>query len=163
MRRFQTRYPDSADLQSIPVTIKKRFAHSLQRVRDHAPLDPGADGSLAQRRDAPGSRRRGPAQPIQGRQVIAVDTNILARFYCDDPSDPEAKRQRPLARKVMLESASLFVPITVIVELEWVMRGFYELQPTDLSRALEHLLGMPHVTVQHWEAVTQRFIRKAKH
>ena len=85
--------------------------------------------------------------------MIAVDTNILARFYCDDPSDPEAKRQRPLARKVILESASLFVPITVIVELEWVMRGFYELQPTDLSRALEHLLGMPHVTVQHWEAV----------
>jgi hypothetical protein len=26
--------------------------------------------------------------------VIAVDTNILARFYCDDPSDDEAAEQR---------------------------------------------------------------------
>ena len=25
--------------------------------------------------------------------MIAVDTNILARFYCDDPDDPEAERE----------------------------------------------------------------------
>lgn len=30
--------------------------------------------------------------------MISVDTNILARFYCDDPEDTEAKRQRPAAR-----------------------------------------------------------------
>jgi len=58
--------------------------------------------------------------------VIAVDTNVLARFYCDDPDDPEAKRQRPLARRVIVESPSVFVPLTVILEFEWVMRGFYE-------------------------------------
>jgi len=29
--------------------------------------------------------------------VIAVDTNILARFTCDDSDDAEAKRQRPIA------------------------------------------------------------------
>jgi hypothetical protein len=29
--------------------------------------------------------------------MIAVDTNILARFYCDDPDDPEAVRQMPVA------------------------------------------------------------------
>ncbi len=29
--------------------------------------------------------------------MIALDTNILARFYVDDPSDPEAVKQRPLA------------------------------------------------------------------
>jgi hypothetical protein len=42
--------------------------------------------------------------------VIAVDTNILVRFYCDDPSDPEAQRQRPRARRVMIDSPALFVP-----------------------------------------------------
>jgi hypothetical protein len=41
--------------------------------------------------------------------MIAVDTNVLARFYCDDPDDPEARRQRPLARRTMLDSAAIFV------------------------------------------------------
>jgi predicted nucleic-acid-binding protein len=85
--------------------------------------------------------------------MIAVDTNILARFYCDDPDDPESKRQRPLARRVMIESAAVFVPLTVILELEWVMRGFYEAKPESYCAAVGHLLGMPHVTVERWEAV----------
>lgn len=85
--------------------------------------------------------------------MIAVDTNILARFYCDDPHDPEGKRQRPLARRVMIRSPAVFVPLTVILELEWVMRGFYAVEPESFCEAVEHLLGMPHVTVERWEVV----------
>ena len=85
--------------------------------------------------------------------MIAVDTHILARFYCDDPEDTEARRQRPVARRVLIESASVFVPLTVILEFEWVMRGFYEAEPAAFCSAVEHLLGMPHVTVEHWQAV----------
>ncbi|WP_284614927.1 type II toxin-antitoxin system VapC family toxin [Aquabacterium humicola] len=84
--------------------------------------------------------------------MIAVDTNILARFYCDDPSDPEAKRQRPAAYKVMVGPAPVFVPLTVVLEFEWVMRGFYEAEPAAFCDALAHLLGMPHVTVDRWQA-----------
>ena len=85
--------------------------------------------------------------------MIAVDTNILARFYCDDPDDPESERQRPLARRVMIESRAVFVPLTVILEFEWVMRGFYEAAPKSFCEAVGHLLGMPHVTVERWDAV----------
>ncbi len=85
--------------------------------------------------------------------MIAVDTSILARFYCDDPDDPEAARQRPLARRVMLKSRAVFVPLTVILEFEWVMRGFYEAEASSFCDAVEHLVGMPHVTVERWEAV----------
>jgi predicted nucleic-acid-binding protein len=85
--------------------------------------------------------------------MIALDTNVLARFYCDDPADPEALRQRPLARRLIVESPALFVPLTVVLELEWVMRGFYELVPDQVCAVLEHLLGMPHVTVENWETV----------
>lgn len=85
--------------------------------------------------------------------MIAVDTNILARFYCDDPDDPESRHQRPLARRVMIESPAVFVPLTVILEFEWVMRGFYEAEPESYCEAILHLLGMPHVTVERWEAV----------
>ena len=85
--------------------------------------------------------------------MIAVDTNVLARFYCDDPDDPEAARQRPLARRTIVESAAVFVPLTVVLELEWVMRGFYGVEPESFCGAVEHLLGMPHVTVERWTAV----------
>lgn len=85
--------------------------------------------------------------------MIAVDTNILARFYCDDTDDAEAKKQRPRARRVMLESPAVFVPLSVILEFEWVMRGFYEVEPDTFCQTVEHLLGMPHVTVERWEAV----------
>jgi len=54
---------------------------------------------------------------------------------------------------VVLESPALFVPLTVILEFEWVMRGFYEADPRDFCQAVEHLLGMSHVTVERWEAV----------
>lgn len=85
--------------------------------------------------------------------MIAVDTNVLARFYCDDPDDPEAKRQRPLARRIMIESTAIFVPMTVILEFEWIMRGFYEAEAKAFRQAVEHLLGMTHVTVERWQAV----------
>lgn len=85
--------------------------------------------------------------------MIAVDTNILARFYCDDPDDPEAARQRPAARRTMLGDEPLFVAVTVVLELEWVMRGFYGLPPAAFCAAADHLLGMPQVTVDRWEAV----------
>jgi predicted nucleic-acid-binding protein len=85
--------------------------------------------------------------------MIAVDTNILARFYCDDPNDLESKKQRPIARRILVDSPAVFVPLTVIIEFEWVMRGFYEVERNVFCQALDHLLGMPHVTVERWEAV----------
>ncbi len=85
--------------------------------------------------------------------MIAVDTNILARFYCEDPDDPEARRQRPRARRVMIESSGVFVPLSVVLEFEWVMRGFYAVNTDTFCQTIDHLLGMAHVTVERWEAV----------
>lgn len=85
--------------------------------------------------------------------MIAIDTNVLARFYCVDPDDAEAERQRPLARRVMVESRAIFVPLTVILEFEWVMRGFYRQTPEAFCLVMDHLLGMTHVTVERWELV----------
>ena len=43
--------------------------------------------------------------------MIGLDTNLLARFYVDDPNDPEAAKQRPVARRILTESPHLFVPL----------------------------------------------------
>jgi predicted nucleic-acid-binding protein len=85
--------------------------------------------------------------------MIAVDTNILARFYVDDPNDSEAARQRPIARAIMTDSPSLFVPLTVVLELEWVLRAFYRFEPAQIVRALAHLLGLGHVNTEESERI----------
>ena len=41
--------------------------------------------------------------------MVALDTNILARFYVDDPVDPEADKQRPIARRLLSASPQMFV------------------------------------------------------
>lgn len=85
--------------------------------------------------------------------MIALDTNILARFYVDDPSDPEAAKQRPIARQILTDSRSLFVPLTVVLELEWVLRAFYRFDSPQVVRVLEHLLGLRHVHTEDSERV----------
>ena len=73
--------------------------------------------------------------------MIAVDTNVLARFYVDDPDDDEAGPQRLLARELIEAGVALFVPITVIVELEWVARSFYQLAPAQFARIVRAVPG----------------------
>lgn len=87
--------------------------------------------------------------------MIAVDTNILARYYVDDPGDPEAARQRPKAEQLLRESPSVFVSVTVVLELAWVLRAFYDFATADCVRVIEHLLGLPNVTVEDWSRVQQ--------
>ena len=81
----------------------------------------------------------------------AVDTNVLARFFIDDDDDPQAARQRPAAVAALAERC--FVSVTVLLELEWVMRGFYELPRPDVSRVLWALAGIAHVTLEDRDAV----------
>lgn len=80
--------------------------------------------------------------------MIAVDTNLLARFYVDDPTDPEAARQRPIARRVLAEADAVWVPLTVVLELEWVVRAFYGFGADDFGRMVTHLCGLSHVVVE---------------
>ena len=80
--------------------------------------------------------------------MIGLDTNVLARYYVDDASDKEAVRQRAAAKRLIESGQSLRVATTVLMELEWVLRGYYEFTRTDISSVFEHLLAMPHVAVQ---------------
>jgi predicted nucleic-acid-binding protein len=84
--------------------------------------------------------------------VISVDTNVLARFYVDDPGDPQARRQRPVARRVMA-SPSVFVPASVLLELAWVLRAFYGFGPAEYAAVVNHLLGLPNVAIESRDRV----------
>lgn len=81
----------------------------------------------------------------------ALDTNVLARFFVNDPDDAEAALQRPAA--VAALSQRSYVSVTVLLELEWVLRGFYELPAKDIARVMRALAGIPHVTIEDRDAV----------
>ena len=83
----------------------------------------------------------------------ALDTNVLARFFVDDDDDKQAAKQRPAAVAALSERS--FVSVTVLLELEWVMRGFYALPTRDISRVLRALAGIQHVTLEDRDAVLQ--------
>lgn len=81
----------------------------------------------------------------------ALDTNVLARFFIDDADDPHAARQRPAAMAALAEPC--FVSVTVLLELEWVMRGFYEFQSRDVVRVFRALASLAHVKLEDRDAV----------
>jgi predicted nucleic-acid-binding protein len=81
----------------------------------------------------------------------ALDTNVLARFFVDDPDDPQATKQRPAAVAALSERS--FVPVTVLLEFEWVLRGFYDLSASEISRVLRSLASVEHVALEDRHAV----------
>ena len=81
----------------------------------------------------------------------ALDTNVLARFFVDDPDDAQAATQRPAAIAALAERS--FVSVTVLLELEWVMRGFYELPRRDIARVLRALASIEHIKLEDRDAV----------
>lgn len=72
----------------------------------------------------------------------AVDTNVLARYYLHD--DPAQARS---AAK-LLAAGEIFVPKTVVLELEWVLRAVAEQPSEKVIECLEHLLALPGITIE---------------
>lgn len=87
--------------------------------------------------------------------MIGLDTNVLARYYIDDSTDVEAKRQRPAAQRLIDSGQPLSVCKTVIVELEWLMRANYNMKRPVIVIVFRHMLSLTHLTVEDRPAFTQ--------
>ncbi len=85
--------------------------------------------------------------------MTSVDTNVLARFYVDDPEDGEATAQREVARRLLTSGDVLFVSVTVTLELAWVVRAVYGFGIEDFARVVDHLTRLPNVVVEDRAAV----------
>lgn len=87
-------------------------------------------------------------------RLTALDTNVLARYYvAAEGADAETTAQCERARALLESGKPLFVPTTVALELEWVLRGFYKLPPATVAAVFHHLLAMPHVQIQDRQAL----------
>jgi predicted nucleic-acid-binding protein len=85
--------------------------------------------------------------------MIGLDTNVLARYYIEDQGDDEARKQRLIARRIMESEQPLFIAKTVLLEFEWVMRGFYEFTRWQIVTVLDHLMALPHIRLEDGESI----------
>jgi predicted nucleic-acid-binding protein len=85
--------------------------------------------------------------------VIGIDTNVLLRFYVEDEADPESARQRKAAARLFSEGSMLFVPKSVLLECEWVMRAVYGYAAEQVLQVFEHLVDLPQVRVEDPELI----------
>lgn len=88
--------------------------------------------------------------------MIALDTNILARAIAAEvDADAATKAQRKRAQALLSSGQQLFVPITVLEELEWVLRGAYGMPPEDIAAVFEDMLAVENLTIDRAAAVGQ--------
>lgn len=86
--------------------------------------------------------------------MAALDTNVLVRWLTDD----DAKQSVIVARLFELaieKDERLFVPATVILETEWVLRSRYRFDKPLVTAALDALLGVTELEFQTEPALEQ--------
>jgi predicted nucleic acid-binding protein len=79
--------------------------------------------------------------------MISADTNLFARLLLKD--DPTQYRG---AAALLAANEEVFVPVTVLLELAWVLR-IRDATRKEIVNSLRAILAMPQVKSQHPEAV----------
>ena len=82
--------------------------------------------------------------------MTAVDTNVLVRIVVND--DPI---QSVRAAEFVGRQHGVFVPKTVLLELEWVLRSGYRLKPSETLAVLRRILAMGNVELEDEKAVME--------
>jgi predicted nucleic-acid-binding protein len=91
-----------------------------------------------------------PWKQLPGRRgVIAIDTNIVVRLLTkDDLRLYEASRK-------LIASDNVYIPDSVILETEWVLRYAYDFEPAQICYALRRLFGLPNVSLSNQFLIAQ--------
>ena len=82
----------------------------------------------------------------------ALDTNALVRYVVEDDAAQLAAARR-LIRKCVSEGQTLFVPVTVTLELEWVLRASFEFTKEEVMQALSSQLSAGELTFESERAL----------
>ena len=72
--------------------------------------------------------------------MAALDTNVLVRFLVQDDARQGAAATR-LIRKGVQSGGALFIPVTVVLELEWVLRSSFTFDKASVLQTMFGLLG----------------------
>eukprot|EP00456_Euglypha_rotunda_P035814 TRINITY_DN27569_c0_g1_i1.p1 TRINITY_DN27569_c0_g1~~TRINITY_DN27569_c0_g1_i1.p1 ORF type:complete len:134 (+),score=29.95 TRINITY_DN27569_c0_g1_i1:106-507(+) len=83
-----------------------------------------------------------------------IDTNVLVRWLVDDDAR-QSKQIAALFDEVAQRNIALFVPITVTLELEWVLRSRYQFDKASVLQSMTALLETRELEFQ-LEAAVER-------
>jgi len=82
----------------------------------------------------------------------ALDTNVLVRYIVRDDARQLAAARRLISRCVA-EGSTLFVPVTVVLELEWVLRSSFGFGKDDVLLALSSLFSAADLSFESERAL----------
>ncbi|MBE0624871.1 MAG: type II toxin-antitoxin system VapC family toxin [Burkholderiales bacterium] len=77
----------------------------------------------------------------------ALDTNVLVRALVQDDAAQGRRAQ------TCLSAQPVYIPVTVILELEWVLRSRYRYSPKAIAAAMEKLAILENAVVGEQAAV----------
>lgn len=81
--------------------------------------------------------------------MIAIDTNVLVRLLVsDNPLQSKASQK-------VFATEDIFIPDTVLLETEWVLRAAFDLSPADICTAFRRICGLHNVTVSDGQLIAQ--------
>ncbi len=74
--------------------------------------------------------------------MIAIDTNVLVRFFTQDDLEQYQKSVH------IFTTEEIFIADTVILETEWVLRYAYNFEAKQIASAFRKLFGLSNVQSQ---------------
>jgi predicted nucleic-acid-binding protein len=84
--------------------------------------------------------------------IPALDTNVLVRYLAqDDPAQFAAAKR--LVGRCLNVGLSLFVPVTVVLKLDWVLRTNFGFAKGDVLQALSALFSAPEPALESERAL----------
>lgn len=82
----------------------------------------------------------------------ALDTNVLVRYVVRDDAAQLAAARR-LIQQCVDAGQALFVPVTVLLELEWVLRSSYGFAKDEVIRVVASLLSAAELRFESEQAM----------
>jgi len=81
--------------------------------------------------------------------MIAIDTNLIVRYLMGDDSQQSRRAGE------VINGETVFVPITVVLEVEWVLRSIYRMSRLVCVKAIRGFAGLPTVIIDDAAIVSE--------
>jgi predicted nucleic-acid-binding protein len=86
----------------------------------------------------------------------AIDTNVLVRALVRDDTMQSARAE------ALLSEHKIFIPVTVMLELEWVLRSRYAFRPKVVAQAIAGIAALGNVILGERAAVLAAAAKSAR-